>query len=373
MGYCGFWLVVLTGIFLTRNFSDVNLEETLLVEVFGYNNICVYFDFPPSTYVLPLLWAVTLVALLAYIAAHWLQMRAEVQEGMLTRTVYNVLTSLKSFEAFTLISFSTIFAVHPMGWDHTLYIHTAPFFLLQLGLVSLAMSNTLHGIKSTYWQRLGLPSWFSRAAIIYCIVFALVVAFKIPYATNAMAGYPWWQQTDSLKNLAGRVDQAFLVCAAIVPMAKAAYLLFFKSDRLHAVHLTPSLGPRPLNAIERAERPGCLVYHVQSPPLRASARGGASLPIPTVPGAVFWRNRLPATGGRDHARDHLHPERSDHYRRLRRGHALPRAAARGMRHHFAQGRLRAPGLLRLLQDHGRRPCRRCRACASPSRWRGARW
>jgi hypothetical protein len=243
-GYAGFWVVVVTGVILTRFFSSVDMEHTLLHQVFGYNNICVYFDYPPSNYVLPFLWAITLVLLLMYIAAHWLHMRAEVQQGTLSLPLYRTLAGLKAFEAFTLVSFSTIFAVSPEGWDRTLYIHTAPFFLLQLGMVSLALSNTLHGIRSGYWRRLGMPAWFVKGAIAYCVVFAMIVAFKVPVATNAMANGRWWVQTDSLERLAGVVDTAFLVCAAIIPMMKASYLVYLRSDDLDVVRLAPSVASR---------------------------------------------------------------------------------------------------------------------------------
>ena len=238
MGYAGFWVVVLVGMVLTKAFANIDLNETLLVEVFGYNNICVYFDFPPATYVLPFLWAVTLVLLLLYVAAHWLQMSAQVQQGTLSRKLYGLLSCLKLFEAFTLVSFSTIFAVNPMGWDHTLFIHTAPFLLLQVGLVSLAMSNTLHGINSGYWHWLGLSAWFDRAAIVHCILLGIVVCFKIPAAIHAMAGSPWWIQTDTFESVARFFDLMFLFLAAIVPMAKAAYLVYAKADKLEVVHLT---------------------------------------------------------------------------------------------------------------------------------------
>jgi hypothetical protein len=260
MGYAGFWLVVITGIILTRLFADLNLETSLLTKVFGYNNICVYFDYAPSTYVLPFLWAVTLVMLLLYIVVHWIHMRDEVQAGTLSPALYNTLTSLKGFEALTLISFTTIFAVNPSAPSHdnyTLAIHTAPFFLLQLGMVSLAMSNTLHGIRSGYWQRLDLPSWFARGAIVYCIIFAMVVAFKIPVATNAMAlafmspeelngleNTIWWEQTPLLKSIAMFVDKMFLVCAAVIPILKAGYLVRYRSDRIDVVVLTPRIAAR---------------------------------------------------------------------------------------------------------------------------------
>jgi len=139
--YVSFLVVVFVGILLTHAFANIDLNDSILMQVFGYNNICVYFDYPPASYVLPFLWAITLVLMLQYMVAHWLQMSAQVEEGTLNRKLYGILTRLKLFEAFTVVSFSTIFAVSPEGWDHTLFIHTVPFFLLQVGLVSQATSN----------------------------------------------------------------------------------------------------------------------------------------------------------------------------------------------------------------------------------------
>ena len=33
-------------------------EHTALIEWFGYNNVCIVFDTPPSTYVCPMYWFV---------------------------------------------------------------------------------------------------------------------------------------------------------------------------------------------------------------------------------------------------------------------------------------------------------------------------
>ena len=237
LGYAAFCVVVIVGIVLTHAFAGIDPQRTLFREVFGYNNVCVYFDHPPSSYVLPLLWAITLVLLLVYITAHWLQMRAEVRRGDLDRTLYGRLARAKLFEAFTLTAFSTSFAVTPEGWDHTLYIHTGAFFLLQLGLLSLAITNTVHGISSGYWRRLDLPAWFNTAAIAYCILFVLIVCFKIPVATNAMAGSPWWVQTDGFTEVARSVDAVFLVFAAVVPLLKAGYFSYFRADKIEVVHV----------------------------------------------------------------------------------------------------------------------------------------
>jgi hypothetical protein len=238
VGYACFWGMVATGIFLTRAFSSVDLDQTLLREVFGYNNICVYFDYPPSTYVLPFLWAGTLVVLLAYLGAHWLHMRSELVQGTLSLGLYRTLTALKVAEALALVAFSTIFAVAPEGRDHTLMIHTVPFFLLQIGLVSLALSNTVHGIRGGYWRRLELPSWFHRGAIVYCVVFAVVVAVKIPMTANSLLGSPWWDQRESFELMAISFDRAFLVLGGLVPMWKSAYLLRTRSHLLENVRVS---------------------------------------------------------------------------------------------------------------------------------------
>jgi hypothetical protein len=237
LGYAGFWVVVLAGYLITMAFGHIDLHNTLLTQVFGYNNLCVFFDFPPATFVLPFLWAITLVFLLGYILAHWLQMRTEARNRALSRRIYRLLSGMKLFEAFTFVAFSTIFAVQPEAWDHTLYIHTAPFFLLQIGLVSLAFSNTLHGLKSGYWKRLALPAWFEPAAKCYVIVFALVVCFKIPAAINAMAGSLWWPQTETFKSVAHGFDLLFLVCAAIIPLVKAAYFVLARGAQLEVIYL----------------------------------------------------------------------------------------------------------------------------------------
>jgi hypothetical protein len=236
-GYAGFWFIVLTGVVLTRVYGGIDMDQTILTQVFGYNNICVYFDFAPATYVLPFLWAITLAILLCYLGAQWLQMRAEAEQGALSPGLFRLLTKAKVFEATMLIAFSTIFAVQPEAWDHTLFIHTVPFFLLQIGLVSLAISNTVHGIKSGYWSSLALPSWFIPAAKVYVVVFAIIVCFKIPLALNAMSGGMGWENTLAVARFARVVDVLFLLFAAIIPMWKAAYFVWGRRDRLKVVRL----------------------------------------------------------------------------------------------------------------------------------------
>jgi len=234
-GFMGFWLIVATGIFLTKMFSGIDLENSLLTQIFGYNNICVYFDFPPSTYVLPIMWAPVMCNFLLYVIAQLCFFTEQRDNGEISKEFYGILRNMKIFEAITLICFSAIFAISPEGWDHTVWIHTIPFWGLQLGMVSMAVSNTWHGIKSGYWTKLGLSESAFTGAKIYIAIFILVVCFKVPAASNAMLHQRFWKQTPTFKIVATVMDKMFLVCAAVVPVGKAAYLRCYKKDLLHEV------------------------------------------------------------------------------------------------------------------------------------------
>jgi hypothetical protein len=42
---------ILTGLILTRSYTKIDYQHTLLIEWYGYNNVCIYFDFVPARYV----------------------------------------------------------------------------------------------------------------------------------------------------------------------------------------------------------------------------------------------------------------------------------------------------------------------------------
>ena len=59
-GYLLFGLLLLVCIVLTVAFAEIP-EETELKKAFGYNNICVFLDYPPAAWVGPTLWVMFLV------------------------------------------------------------------------------------------------------------------------------------------------------------------------------------------------------------------------------------------------------------------------------------------------------------------------
>jgi len=237
IAYSCFWFVVILGIILTRFFSGIDMDKTLLMQVFGYNNICVNFDFPPSTYVLPFFWAITLTVLLVYQFSLWLQFREEWELGKLTLRRYRILCGFKVFECLTMAFFSMIFAVSPTGWDETLFIHTIPFSCLQVGLVLLGCSNMYHGLVSGYFDSLELPKWHTASTYFYLVCYVIIVGFKIPASYNAMFHQPLWKQTPTFNVVAGLFDRWYLIWAAICPLVHSIWILRTRYDKVKIIEL----------------------------------------------------------------------------------------------------------------------------------------
>jgi len=271
-GYLGFWFTVALGMLLTRTIPGFNLDDTILKRVFGFNNICIYFDLAPSTYVLPAVWAMTLTIWMFYFAGWYLRINASRAAGNLSAFHHRVLRNMILFVVIAFIYFSTIFAVSPEalplkgptglpiivngteltdeGYNKLIYIHTTPFFVLQFAIFILALANIIDGNKSGYWKRLELPDFFRPASIVYVSLLICVVIFKVVWATNSMLGpegspdrfYP--NPPDSMKSFARFMDSMFLLFAALLPMFKVLYLIFTRWDKLEYLELATKVGNR---------------------------------------------------------------------------------------------------------------------------------
>ena len=64
--YVCFWVVVLIGGWLTIYYSDVKFDDNPLIHHFGYNNICIFFDTYPATFVLPSIWVINFLLIVSY-------------------------------------------------------------------------------------------------------------------------------------------------------------------------------------------------------------------------------------------------------------------------------------------------------------------
>ena len=74
--YIFLWSVAGIGLFITTYFGDPSVfENNAIKSVWGYNNLCVVFDYAPANYFLPTLWGFTLLLFIAYVLTNWIRTR----------------------------------------------------------------------------------------------------------------------------------------------------------------------------------------------------------------------------------------------------------------------------------------------------------
>jgi len=165
------------------------LHSQVIYTTYGFNNICVFYDFEPASYVLPVFVSAWTVVNVAYIAVQWLRMEAEVAAGTLDENVLKYIKYIYIFALFCYCFFVTVFTIKPSAADITLLMHTAPYLVLQGACFFLAIAKLVHGIKSGYWERLEFPEWFTTAWYVYCAVgLVIVLAHAVPFTILCLDG-----------------------------------------------------------------------------------------------------------------------------------------------------------------------------------------
>ena len=184
-----FWgwymLLILIGIILTHMYVKENYKMRFF-DVFGALSICVYFDYPPSTYVLTIMWSVSLLIISIYIIASIFCAWIAKEEGKISRVAFYCYNAGLIYIFLSFIIFSIIFAVQPDPSDpYTMWIHTLPFTNLMYALWIFALLVTWFGLKVA-WCELNLPGWFIVATHSVWVGQSLTVPLRTMIQINAL-------------------------------------------------------------------------------------------------------------------------------------------------------------------------------------------
>jgi hypothetical protein len=223
-------------------------KQALLVKFFGYNNVCYYFDSAPANYILPPIYAATMCWFLLYLFLEWTSYKLTNKAKLLSNCHYNLLTRMKWFEAFAFIFFSTIFAVSPEN-ETTMRIHSVPFVVFELGLVSMVFSNFFHGKWSNcYEEEFGSDHHYIRWRWRYAIAFTIILLCKIPFQIYSLVYMPGTEtgplNSSPLKGQPGvllflrAIDYLFFGFAAILPLFFGVWYLRAKAHKNGEAYFT---------------------------------------------------------------------------------------------------------------------------------------
>ena len=148
--YLWFVIIMITGISLTLVFTEEKYSE-IIKTIFGSINVCVFFDFPPSIYVLPSLYAIWPVIIFIYAILSVFRAWISKEEKKITKLAFTMYSLVFLYFTLSAAVFSTSIAVQPdLKKPVTIKLHTLPFTNLVLALTVLQISITWFGFEVNY-------------------------------------------------------------------------------------------------------------------------------------------------------------------------------------------------------------------------------
>jgi len=177
--YSTFLFLSILGGILTKYATDIfSVKPTLIDWWFGSTNLCVVFDFSPSSLVIPAFYAVFLIFWILMEALLWFRQKEAYMAGQISRGWYWLLNYFRIQESLSAIYFTTIFAVNPdlrelsEGNPTTMIIHTVPYFFMIIAFTNLAIGDVLYDLFTGFASIRGMSetkrsinwAWYLLAA-----------------------------------------------------------------------------------------------------------------------------------------------------------------------------------------------------------------
>ena len=242
ISYCAFWLMVVVGVIVTNTTVDEDLSNSALVQVFGYNNICIYWDYTPAREIAAMVYPIAEYTMLGYIISSYIHVRASYDEGRVSKRFLLIERILLFVEILLLSWFRMVFVIE--STVDTMLGHTLGFSCLQLLLCIIAIKNVLYFYKlerdpvASIQQKLGCGQLLTTKnqyiiASTYVIILIGVSLFKFVYVMSIFNGSPIIDpKSHTGSTFAKCADICWLCLAAMIPPI-VAYFRHTNSDNLH--------------------------------------------------------------------------------------------------------------------------------------------
>ena len=269
--YLLFCLMLLLGVVITKvytpSYFGCDKYGSLLASLFGSINMCVYFDFPPVTYVLPSIYSMVVVFAHFYATAAVFRAWISKEEKRISKRSFKIYCGVMIYFALSMDFFATIFAVPPNLAENpfTIQIHTLPYTNLCIALCLLQICVTWFGINVA-WTELNSPKILRVFSIGGVGVLAFTAISKIILHINALGdvgrcnpgqtnwtlnwtkelcesedpdkfcgkGLIWSVHSEGSIIFSKFVEMSFLLSALIAPLFQCGYL-YFRHFRTHHI------------------------------------------------------------------------------------------------------------------------------------------
>lgn len=214
--YTVFYAMVISAILFFNFFvTGVDLTDTPLVRMFGYNNICIYWDYSPSRELTAMIYPLVEYPLIGYILLNFAQSHSLYHEGTAPRWYYLLSATFLPLQIILAAWFRMIFVV--VAFEDVVG-HTLGFQGLQLCLVLVSVQNALYWVVAEHT----LPCASRATTLIimwgYVAVLAIITFVKLTIVLSLFAGSPVIDPTTPFgASVSSLFDRFWLLFAAVIP------------------------------------------------------------------------------------------------------------------------------------------------------------
>lgn len=218
--YVMFWMMILFCVTLTKIFVDPDLvENSPLVDMFGYNNICIFFDYPPARVATAMFYPFVEIPLLMYIVFNFLRLREAYFErpSLLKRSEFIMGVVFFPICFILAMYFRMVFVVEAFK---DVVGHTLGFQGLIVSLALVAVQNHIYN-KATNSIVFPRKPWIATT---YLVTLLVVTVIKLILVWSIFLKMPIISPQTSFGAGLGRfLDIVWMILAAIVPLGIAVY------------------------------------------------------------------------------------------------------------------------------------------------------
>ena len=247
LAWIWFSIQILFGMILTVAFTKEDYKQ-ILKSVFGSVNSCVYFDFYPSTYVIPIIYALFPVLVFMYCNASTFRAWISMVEHKISSNSFIMYFVVNLYFFLSTLAFAICFSIQPdINNPETIQVHTFPFTNLVLSMmilhtmiawfdnkVAMLETNVSKWMKLAYFPALFIMIFTSCAKIVMHLNAILFIEQTLKFDENGQVvgnGFIWDVQSHETVNLFFQlVDVAWMISAIVFPIMKGGYLLYRGQD-----------------------------------------------------------------------------------------------------------------------------------------------
>jgi hypothetical protein len=223
--YMLFWAMVLLAGILTKFFVTENLDASPFVQVVGYNNICIFWDYEPARSITAMFYPFVEVALVGYIFLNFFQIYISYQQGLIPKKLYRLVCLLLPIELILVLWFRMIF-MHKLS--DSILIHSLGFYGLIVALALISIQNVLylHTIRSLLFPL--------RMTVIYISTVLIVSISKIIFTFLFFTGIAVWDGHSQWVPILGHsLDIIWMFLVAVIPIMFA----YLGRKKIHPIAL----------------------------------------------------------------------------------------------------------------------------------------